>query len=229
MTFQFDRGVVASTAYDSDGFLTVQVDLYGDAPNAGAPFGELQLPYGEYGRPCDPEIDADGVPKPSAACQALYWWDGPRQHVMPMQDPRIIPNLPKLSPGSKVWYAAGKASNYKPTFLHFDAATGDAVLYVPSADGSKAHVLSLSMSGDNITVRHSSGSGVSFTSTSAVINGPDGSTYLELKSAGAAVLNGNLQVTGSLGVQGMISQGPAPTQPALLATFLPSTQVLVSG
>lgn len=221
----FDHGIPVSSFYDADGFLGVSTDLYGEE-DAGAPAAEVQMPYGIFSRPLDPTLDANGDPVPTTSGQAVFHFKGSEQHVTPGQDPRVVPNLPQLSKGSSVQYGAGPNTSFQPSFHVIDADTGDQTIYVPYAFSggvaTKAHVISISASGDNVTVRHSGGAGASFTSDAAVMNGPDGSAFLQLGNAGVMVLNGNLTVTGTIG------QGPAPSIPALDATFTPNPNFLLS-
>ena len=214
-------GLHVGSSYDDDGHLGFQCDTHGK--NAGCPAGELQTPFGFTCRGLDPVNDADGNPIAPQTGQNLSIWSGNELHGWPSQHPLVTPKLPMLTPGSSAQYGA------TGSFHLIDGESGDQTIYVPYAGGTKAHVFQISASGEHITLRHSSGAGLSLTGDNALMNGPDGSTFVELKSGGTLILNGNVQITGGLGVQGMLSIGPAPAIPLLTAAFTPSTLVMTTG
>lgn len=104
-SFVWDIGIPTFSENDADGFVGVQVGVYGtDNKSSGCPAGEVHTPYGFYCRPLDPTIDADGNLDPTKSGQALYAWQGGQLHLIPLQDPRVVPNLPPLGKGEAMLY-----------------------------------------------------------------------------------------------------------------------------
>lgn len=102
---RFDLGTVLLSEYDADGFLSVQVDLYG---GKASPSFELHSPYGTSQRPLDPVVDANGTIV--AGCRALFAVEGDRHHAWILGDTRITPILPEIKPGEGILH--GATSNF---------------------------------------------------------------------------------------------------------------------
>lgn len=98
---KFDLYTAALSDLDGDGFVGVQLDLYGEQ-EAGGPPAELHSPYGFLSRPLDPDTDADG--NATLGCQALVADEGGTRHAWLGSDPRIIPILPSLKKGESLLY-----------------------------------------------------------------------------------------------------------------------------
>jgi hypothetical protein len=108
----FDFGAVVTSSYDTDGFLRVQYDAFGEQ-KSGVPPYEAHFPYGLYARPLDPVVDATqqnglstGQPNPAKAAQVMYCKEGNQGHAFPLEDPRVIAQLPLLAKGECALYAA---------------------------------------------------------------------------------------------------------------------------
>jgi hypothetical protein len=81
-------GRVLGSSYDDDGFLGVQIEVFG---SKSVGFFELSNPHGFQSRPLDP--DANG------ACQAYYWYEGSRGYARLANDPRTQSLLPQSQKG----------------------------------------------------------------------------------------------------------------------------------
>jgi hypothetical protein len=107
-----------------------------------------------------------------------------------------------------------------------DADGTDIVIYAPKSDGSKASAISMSTTTSNshISLMHDSGVSVTLTKDGkAVIASPDGASYIELGNAGI-VLNGNVQLTGSL-----VVGNPATALPVGLGASAPSVSTILKA
>jgi hypothetical protein len=117
-TFAWDLGVAMYSEYDADGFLGIQMDVYGEE-ESGCPALEVHGTFGFLARPRDPEPDGTG-------CHALYAWEGDRGHVWLAGDPRVTAKLPRLKKGGSIHYCAAGA------YALFDGETGAYTVHVPA-------------------------------------------------------------------------------------------------
>lgn len=100
----FDIGVATLTTHDGDDFPGIQIDAYGEGLSGTVDY-EHHSPYGLMSRPLDPDTDAAGNPSPAGACTVLFAKEGGRGHAWALNDPRVIPKIPKLQKGETVIYA----------------------------------------------------------------------------------------------------------------------------
>jgi hypothetical protein len=183
-------GMCVTSVYDDDGFVGIQCDVFGEAESGMPPFDAVH-PYGFEGRPLDRDAALAGA-------EALYWFDGPEGHVMPLGDSRGAGYLPQLSKGSSRQYSAlGQFM-----LLDYDAET--ATLYTPFDSQTKAHVLTMGKDGNGkpyVGIVQSEGLALLMLEDSLVIKNAAGDAYIELNSTGI-VLNGNVKLVGGLDVGG---------------------------
>lgn len=198
---EFDIGTALYTAYDDDGFLTVQIDAYGGQQSGVIPY-EVHSPHGLLTRPHDPDDDGE--------CQVLYGLEGGRGHAWFCSDPRVIPYIPQITKGGTVLYG-GKVK--APSYTAFDGDTNSVVTYVPyqvDENGIAQKAMTFAFNVDNegsesIEVTH--GSGASFYiaesggSVSVVLKNASGSSYIEVNDDGI-VLNGSVTVQGGFNAGG---------------------------
>ena len=206
--FEFDLGLAMLSVYDADGFLGVQIDGIGEAQSGLQPYA-LHHTYGFASRPVDPDVDATGLP--TAGCSVLFALEGGVGHSWLAGDPRITPKLPPLAKGGSIQYAATGA------FALFDGVTGTWTLYVPYANGTKAHLIAVDAEQGSVIVRGGDGAGMALTDEGALLHSPGGGCYLQVTDAGV-ICNGNLTVNGGFQIG-----GPAGAVPFMLATMTPST------
>lgn len=100
-TLEHDIGAAVWSGYDPDGFLTVQIDAFGEGDSGLQPY-ELHHPLGFSSRPRDPDTSPDGTP--GQACRVLYATQGGVGHAWLAYDPRAIPGLPALQKGESMQY-----------------------------------------------------------------------------------------------------------------------------
>lgn len=180
-----DIGNATASEYDGK-HLTVQVDGYGEG-DAGMPYGEGHMLNGVMHRPADPELDADGQPKPEASCAVVYWHEGGRIHPIAADDPRIHAKLPPIGKGETVVACSDGC------FLLLGANGIQA--YAPF--GNAAHVLEMKRSGA-IQMRHAEGAGIVLDGSKALIHsGGTGGAYIEIRPDGGT-LNGNWSLKGTI-------------------------------
>ena len=106
----FDIGLVAGSSYDEKGFLHIQPDGCGEKAAGIAPY-EAQAMCGELARPMDPDLDSNGLPIPSKACQVAYSSEG-GGHAFCLNDPRTLSKLPQLRKGEKVVFAPNMLAQF---------------------------------------------------------------------------------------------------------------------
>lgn len=124
---EFDVGLCVLSEVDEDGFVSTQVDGYGEK-KSGLAAGEMTFPFGMMARQHDPELDTDGEPDASKACGQIRFFDGDRLHIQPTVDPRFVPKLPRLKKGGATFYGGRIA---QPSFLHIDGESGGLDSYWP--------------------------------------------------------------------------------------------------
>ena len=110
---ELDLGNATYSGYDSDGFLTVSWDSYGNedgnsapgnAPVAGTAAFEAHHPLGFVGRPLDPLLDPDGNADPTQSCNVMIGLMGGKGHAWPLEATRVMPLLPQLRKGESMMY-----------------------------------------------------------------------------------------------------------------------------
>lgn len=199
----FDLGIITATQLDGR-HVQGQVDGYG--ANAAVPFGDVHWISGICHRSLDPGLDNDGQPVATKSCQALYFWEGGRLHVIPTVDPRIVAKMPPLKKGSTIIPCANGS------FVQADG-DGNIQLYVPY--GASASVVEISVETGAITARTGEGAGCVLNGSTALIHSGNGQTFMEIRDDGIT-LAGNVKVQGAL-------MGPVPPGlPVMNATLTPS-------
>lgn len=211
---RWDLGIAMLSEYDKDGFIGVQVDLYGEK-KSGAPLFELHHNYGFLAVPLDPDKDVETNPT-SGACSVLYCWEGSRGHAWLSGDTRVTPTLPKFLPGSSAQYGA------TGSFWVIDGKTGSQIGYVPYAfvDGKATKSLSLELNVDtagkeSISLIHGEGMALTFAAggkNSVTIKNKKGSVFFEVN-------DDSIVASGSLVVQGALACGEG-AQPLVVAPAL---------
>ena len=225
MSFSFDIGLATLTKYN-DGFLGIQIDGYGEG-KAALPEGFASDLTGIMHRPDDPELDPDGQPLPTKSCQCLYWWEGGRQHIAPMIDPRITKISPVLTKGGKQLVVK------TGSFMQLDGTSGSQMMYVPySFTDPKDYTTATKASMVNIDVRtagaesiqlvHGAGMGLTMTA--------GGTNQVLLKNKAGDALHvlddsGHL-FTGTFKCYGGVQIGSPAAMPVALA---PGTQAQISA
>lgn len=148
-TAGFDLGIAMASAYDDDGFIGIQHDAFGE-DQSGTPDHEMHSPYGLLSLPLDPDLDANGQPT-SGHCSVMYMWEGSRAHIIPVQDTRVTPKLPRMTAkGSAMFYAATGAYHL------IDGGTGSQTL----SSGPLTMSLGVDSPGSEMwSAQHSNGQG----------------------------------------------------------------------
>lgn len=177
-------GNVTASEYDGK-HLTIQVDGFGEE-DAGVPFGEGRMLNGVMHRPADPELDADGQPKPEASCAAMYWYEGGALHAIAADDPRIHAQMPPVGKGETIIACSDGC---------FVLLGANGIQFYAPASG-KAHVFEMKRGGA-IQMRHADGAGVVLDGSKALIHSGGGSTWIELRDDGGT-LAGNWSLKGSI-------------------------------
>lgn len=105
---EFDISVVTLThpANEPD-YTDIQVDLLGGRASCSP--GEVHFPYGDWGVPLDPVLDAAGKIDQAQSCQALYAFEGNYLHVWPLEDPRAVKRFPNWKKGDTGKYCGSAA------------------------------------------------------------------------------------------------------------------------
>jgi hypothetical protein len=219
----WDMGLGVLSEVDSDGFVGIQVDAYGEE-DSGVETYEAHLPLGLYARPLDPEKDPNGEALPAGSATVLYAHEGGRGHAFPMGDPRAIRKLPKLRKGGAVFYAPASGG-----YVLWDGKDpngvqreGSLVIGVPY--GSKAHTIQCGVREDGkeyVRIQHGEGNSVELL--------PDGSTLVKSKGGSYVhVTDDQIVVNGDAHVQGALSCGDAAKAEAvaLLAPLVEYLTVL---
>jgi hypothetical protein len=200
--------VVATSLKGPRRVLVANVEgIEGETSNEQLAFGAL----GVITRPLPP--DADGAAE--AICVRTE--DG----LMPIgwRDPRLSAQTNgKAGEAILTGYYGGFVS-LKPNAANDGC---DFTVYAPKKDGSKASAISIdtTTSNSNVTIMHDSGVSVQLADGKILLMNRLGNAYIQIDDTGI-VLNGNVRVTGSMGV------GPAPI-PVMLGTLAPSTMLAAS-
>lgn len=187
MSFRWEYGSITFSAYDEDGFLGVQCDVYGELESGMPPFESLGT-YGFANRPPDPSKDG--------SCTVLYFYQGDQAFAIPFGDPRRTRSLPPLKKGSSVQYCD------KPSFDLHDGEDGTKTVYVEV--GNSAHLMTIGVDGNGDAIYelvHSEGMAVTMLKNKLILKNAAGDAFIELGPDGV-VINGNLKVIGSVAANG---------------------------
>lgn len=185
--------VVASEWRDS--VLLVAPSALGD-DGATAPSDPLQ-PLGLIATPRDPEKDADGAIK--SACPALALEHGDDTKILPLTDPATVGAIPQGKGGSTLLTATSGKTSY-----HFiDGETGyHQILTKYDRNGTeKSLSLNLDCKSDDpkITLTHGEGNTIRLHQDGSVyLASSDGTAYVHVQKNGKVIINGDLQVNGSV-------------------------------
>jgi hypothetical protein len=200
-----DISIVALTTLDDDGHYGVQPDFFGEG-SGGPPF-ELHHPFGFLSRAMDPGPDGKG-------CYVHRAYEGSRGHAWYSYDPRVMALLPPVPKGGSIQY------NARGDF-HIINQKGQQILY--SKWGDKSLTIEIDPVSGAITILHGDGMAFVLFDGKAIVRGKGGATYVEVSET-EVVLNGNVRITGTLGV------GPAPTLPiaTLAGSPAPNSNIMVS-
>lgn len=107
-----------------------------------------------------------------------------------------------------------------------DQDGGAVVIYAPGGNKARASVISIDTTAgnDHVALMHSSGVSITLTQEGkAIIASPNGQAYIEVSNAGL-VLNGNVQITGSL-----VVGNPAAAQPVGLGAGAPAVSEILKA
>lgn len=131
--------LVRFSTYDANGYLGLQYDAYGEE-QSGVPDVEAFAPYGFWGRPLDPQLDANG--EVVFGAHMLNLWEGAESFAIALGDPRLMPGLPQLEKGESLQHGASAnfvrchADGRVSTMCTSDGtANGQAVSSVVAPDG----------------------------------------------------------------------------------------------
>jgi hypothetical protein len=200
---------VQRTDFTPDGFIGVQVPYFDDAEGAASHLLETHHPYGFIGRP----DDADD----KGACNALTWFEGDKGHALFTYDARTGAVIPKPPKGSSAQYSKTGA------FALLDGETGDYTVYIPNADGSKAHMLWMSHQGDACVFAHADGMALRFDGGTACLKSDTGEASIVLKGKKIQLI-GDVEIVGTAPVLG----APVPVSLPLL-TYLIALETVVQA
>ena len=130
--WKWDLGVATLSQKDADGFIGVQVDVYGEQQSSAPPF-EVFMPPGLYCRPRDPATGPDGLP--TLGANVLYAWEGNNGFAFPMHDPRVVAKLPNtIAQGDTVLYC--DRDDGQVSIMRLAASDGAFIAYVPAPNGN---------------------------------------------------------------------------------------------
>lgn len=120
------------TDRDADGFIGLQVDVYGEQKSGAPPF-EAHFPPGIIHRHRDPDVGPDG--QPTLGANVLYAWEGNTGHAIPLTDPRVVALLPNtVEPGGTLLYA--HRDDGQLSIMRLSGTDGAFVVYVPAPNGN---------------------------------------------------------------------------------------------
>lgn len=209
------------TEYDSDSFLGIAYDGYGEQKSGIHP-AEVHWHGGVFCRPRDPEVDGKGNVKIGA--NVLHAWEGNVGHVFPLSDPRAVQKLPELKKGGAGIY--GDTGKEQLPFWMYDGDTGTATCYIPykfiNGVPQKAMLLAFNVDDDDtasIALVHGEGMAITMTAgakNSMVLKNKAGDAYLEVNDDGH-IINGNTVINGGATIGSPAGALPAAIAPKLLA------------
>jgi hypothetical protein len=169
-TLEFDFGVCADSGHDEDGVPEIGLDHYGPIGKASGAKGAHIHPFGFDSRPLDPDATSDGTP--TSGCAALVINDGDRVNMMPLDDPRVVPKLPKLRKGGSRQYCAdgGYAlfEGLDPAKKVREGSYIASVKYQAGDGATKAHVFRMdkrTKGKEQISLLHGEGHGLTLAAT----------------------------------------------------------------
>lgn len=212
--FDHDMGVAMLTEVDADGFISIQIDAYGEQDSGVAAY-EAHAPLGYYARPLDPTKDENGEPKPEESCTVLYALEGGRGHAWAQGDPRLTKKLPKLRKGGTMWGcpASGGYALWEGLDPAKTSPKREGTFILAAKYGAKAHSISLNVREDGkefIRIQHGDGATIDML--------PSGSVTIKSKSGAYVEVGETITVNGDVHVQGNMSAGEAAgAQPLTLA------------
>lgn len=223
----FDIGVAMLSEYDSDGFLGVQFDAYGEE-DSGVQAAEVHGYGGYLYRPDDPDLDESGEPIEGRACQVLKGQEGGRSHAWVLNDPRAVARLPRLEKGGSIQFG-----NRGFSYHLINGKTGSHFIYVPygfdSAGENPTKSCSVTINVDNpqkplISLVLGDGTSISLLGGRVTLRAPGGAVWQKLGDDG-------VDVSGNMNVRGAVSLGdetalPVALWPALFA-YLQALEVAV--
>lgn len=122
-----ELSIPTNSAYDENGFLSVQTDGFG--PNASAPHGHTHYPFGFYARPLDPIKGENGDWDPDQSGDAWHGYEGGELHIWPTFNPRYNAALPVLSKGGSFTFGGPPAT---PGYAVWDGETGAYRVHIPT-------------------------------------------------------------------------------------------------
>jgi hypothetical protein len=188
----WDRSEIEGSEVDEQGWLTVQVNAYGEGAARSGML--LHSPYGLLGRPPDPDD--------KGACKALTAREGDQDHAIATVDLRVLKKLPRPKKGGSVQFGSDGG------FGSFDPEEHTWTLYIPvefdsTGTPTKAHLYQIGKDTNGlrcVTLLHSDGQGLSMLSggkRSAVLKNAASNVYIEVNDEGI-VLNGKVTIKGGL-------------------------------
>src|SRR5437868_1259468 len=99
----FDIVNIVTTSVDEDGFELSQHDA--DGEQGSLPW-ETHHPMGIWSRPTDGVLTGDGQVDAASSGNALRFYLGGIGHILKLEDPRVVPNIPAPGPGETVVYGS---------------------------------------------------------------------------------------------------------------------------
>lgn len=192
-------GVALLTGYDTDGFMGVQYDAFGEE-RSGMAAAELHHPYGFASRCLDPANDNTG-------CALAYAFKGSHKYAWLLNDPRVQDKIPPLKKGASAHYASDGS------FAVFDPETHTWTLYSPyefDGDGNptKAHVTTHGRDGNGkpiIELASGEGPAVTILQDVITIKNASGNAWVQVDNAGTTIV-GPLKAHGGADLGGTASQ-----------------------
>lgn len=214
---RWDAGVCQGSEY-SEGFLTVQPDLYGEEASGGSGLA-VQAPYGFLSRPLDPDDEG--------ACQVLYAWEGSEGHVLLGADARVLGKLPTLKKGGSIQYGA------TGTFSLIDGENGSKLIYVPydfngAGVAQKAFAINVDVDNQALHIVHGDGMSVVMADGRLTLRSNNGQASITLDGR-KVTISGDLYVVGSvlLGIDPALPLPPIPRPVACMVGGAPAASASV--
>jgi hypothetical protein len=190
---RFELGQAIQSTYDASGFLRVQHDGLGEAPNVGS--SEVLHPGGLAYRARDPEVGPDGKAKDGGGSKILVAFDGTEYKIIYVGDQRALAGIPPLAKGSSVQYAHTAGP---PSFDVHSGEDGTKQIYVEIGDS--AHVITVGRDGNGepvLELTHADGMAISMFRESLTIKNKDGTVFAEF-ARDKGTLSGNWKVVGDI-------------------------------
>lgn len=227
MAFDFRLHTVTYSEVDSNGFIGIQFDAFGEE-QSGMPTVEVHHPFGFRSRPRDPDADF--------GCNVLVGWEGHQAHAWLASDPRYTRVLPSDKEGGSTQYGVTKHGDVAVSFSTFDGETGGYTLYVPEfkqvpvTDDSGLPVLQTVVSGAYcvtvdpktraIQMIHPDGFAMMLTKDGIQMRGDD-STWLKLGKGVFEVVAAQISLRGIVAL-GADTSAAVPLLPSLSSQPTPS-------